>query len=110
MLEHAHVLWLQGSALVKKAAAQANSGTLTSGSESTRAAAEQSFRDVIALGNTIGAKSYALRAATELGWLLKSRGANAEGRTLLAPIYESLLEGSDTRDVLEATALLQQLR
>jgi len=110
MLEHAHVLWLQGSALVKKAAAQANSGTFTSGSESTWAAAEQSFRDVIALGNTIGTKSYALRAATELGWLLKSRGANAEGRTLLAPIYESLLEGSDTRDVLEATALLEQLR
>jgi hypothetical protein len=65
---------------------------------------------VIALAKTIGAKSYALRAATELGWLLKSRGAKAEGRALLAPIFESVLEGHDTRDVLAARALLEQLR
>ena len=50
-----------------------------------------------------------LRTATSYtGWLGR-HGRAAEGRALLAPIYATFTEGFDTRDLIEAMALLQDL-
>ena len=49
------------------------------------------------------------RAATSLARLLRTRGKPAEARDLLAPIYDWFTEGFDTRDPVEATALLDEL-
>jgi len=55
------------------------------------------------------AKSYELRAATSLARLLGEQGRRAEGRDLLAPIYDWFAEGFDTADLKEAKALLDEL-
>jgi predicted ATPase len=55
------------------------------------------------------AKSWELRAATTLARLLMVRGAHAEARGLLAPIYAWFTEGFDTHDLKQAKALLEEL-
>src|SRR5262249_52373249 len=56
------------------------------------------------------AKSFELRAATSLGRLWQRQGKRAEARALLAPVYACFTEGFDTRDLVEAKALLEELR
>jgi predicted ATPase len=50
-----------------------------------------------------------LRAATRYALFLRARGRAAEARVLLAPLYAAFTEGLDTRDLVEAKALLDEL-
>ncbi len=70
---------------------------------------EASYRDAIALAHRLGAKLVELRAAVSLGRLLQPTGRAAAARALLAPLYASFTEGFDTRDLVEAKALLGEL-
>jgi adenylate cyclase len=54
-----------------------------------------------------GAKSLELRAALSIARLRIHQGRGAEGRDLLAAVYESFTEGHDTRDLREARAVLE---
>jgi class 3 adenylate cyclase len=71
--------------------------------------AERSFRDAISLANSMGVRSYELRAATGLARLLQAKGHGTEACELLAPLYASFTEGFDSRDLIEAKALIDQL-
>jgi class 3 adenylate cyclase/predicted ATPase/DNA polymerase III delta prime subunit len=71
--------------------------------------AETSFRRAIDIAQRQQAKSWELRAATNLARLLSEQGRNAEARELLAPIYGWFTEGFDTADLKEAKALLDEL-
>ena len=60
------------------------------------------------------AKTFELRAATSLARLWQRQGKPQWGgcdaaRDLLAPVYEWFTEGFDTRDLIEAKALLDEL-
>ena len=53
---------------------------------------------------------FELRAATSLARLWRKQGKRSEARALLAPVYGWFTEGFDTRDLVEAKALLDELR
>ncbi len=71
--------------------------------------AEACFRKAIDAARHQQAKSWELRAATSLARLWQGQGKVAEGRELLAPVYEWFTEGFDTADLKEAKALLDTL-
>jgi predicted ATPase len=73
------------------------------------AKAEHSFRTGLAIAREQGTRGYELRAATSLALLWREQGRRAEARNLLAPVYGSFTEGSDTADLKEAKRLLDQL-
>ena len=50
-----------------------------------------------------------LRAATSLARLWRDQGKRTEARDLLAPVYAWFTEGFDTRDLIDAKALLEEL-
>ena len=56
------------------------------------------------------AKSLELRAATSLARLWLDQGKRARAHDLLAPVYGWFTEGFDTPDLIEAKALLDELR
>ncbi|HEX3954876.1 MAG TPA: adenylate/guanylate cyclase domain-containing protein [Stellaceae bacterium] len=74
-----------------------------------RRAAEQSYRDAIAVAQVQRAKSLELRAAISLVrfWQAEDRGENA--REVLAPVHGWFSEGLETPDLVEAKALLAGL-
>jgi predicted ATPase len=80
-----------------------------SGSGRDRAAAEQSYREAIAVARGQQAKALELRAAIGLVPLRRDQGRHAEARDLLAPVYGWFTEGFDTPDLKDAKALLDQL-
>ena len=55
------------------------------------------------------ARTFELRAATELARLWLDQGRRAQAYDLLAPIYGWFTEGFDTADLQEAKALLEEL-
>jgi class 3 adenylate cyclase/tetratricopeptide (TPR) repeat protein len=55
------------------------------------------------------AKSWELRSATTLAALMARRGQHDAARNLLSPIYGWFTEGADTKDLIEAKALLEKL-
>ena len=55
------------------------------------------------------AKSWELRTATSLARLWQTQGKEKEAYDLLAPIYGWFEEGFDTKDLIEAKALLAEL-
>ena len=55
------------------------------------------------------AKTFELRAATSLARLCQRQGKRDAARALLAPLYAWFTEGFDTRDLIEAKALLAEL-
>ena len=69
----------------------------------------QLFGRVLAVARTQESRSFALRAAMSLARLLRDQGKRAEARGLLAPVYGWFTEGFDTRDLVEAKALLDEL-
>jgi class 3 adenylate cyclase/tetratricopeptide (TPR) repeat protein len=71
--------------------------------------AEACFRKALDLAGARGEKSLALRAATSLAQLWRSRGMNGEARTVLAPVYGSFSGGFDLPDLKQAKVLLDQL-
>src|SRR5262249_59983388 len=74
------------------------------------AAAEALFRRSLEIARAQEAKSLELGAATSLARLLRRQGKPADARTLLAPVYAWFTEGFDTRSLVEAKALLEELR
>ena len=71
--------------------------------------AEPLFRRALEIARSQEAKSLELRAATSLARLLQTQGKPTEARALLAPVYAWFTEGFDTRDLVEAKALLEEL-
>jgi predicted ATPase len=55
------------------------------------------------------AKAWELRATMDLARLLASQGRRDEARRMLAEIYGWFTEGFDTRDLVDAKALLGEL-
>jgi predicted ATPase len=74
------------------------------------AEAEALFRRALDIARAQEAKSFELRAATSLARLWQRQGKRAEARALLAPVYAWFAEGFDTGDLVEAKALLEELR
>ena len=73
------------------------------------AAAERHFEAALAIARGQGAKSWELRAATSLARLWLDQGRPGEARALLEPVHRGLVEGFDTKDFMEAAAVLAQL-
>jgi class 3 adenylate cyclase/predicted ATPase len=72
-------------------------------------AAEELFRNALAITEEQEAKLWELRAAMSLARLHRDQGRIAEARDLLAPIYAWFTEGFGTPDLKEAKALLDAL-
>jgi adenylate cyclase len=77
--------------------------------KSRREDAENCFRKALSLATNIGAKSYAIRSATSLGRLLAASGKAAEARAIVEPLFKSMTEGFDTRDLVDAKQLVENL-
>jgi class 3 adenylate cyclase/predicted ATPase len=73
-------------------------------------AAESHFRQSLAIARRQDAKSFELRAAINLARLWRVQGRRDEARELLAPIFGWFTEGFDMPDLVEAKALLEDLR
>jgi predicted ATPase len=74
------------------------------------AEAEALFCRALDIARAQEAKSLELRAATSLARLWHREGKRAEAHALLAPVYACFTEGFDTGDLVEANALLEELR
>ncbi|HUI26086.1 MAG TPA: hypothetical protein VL403_08360, partial [Candidatus Kryptonia bacterium] len=77
--------------------------------ERALSAAEECFRHAVEVARSQEARSLELRAATSLARLWRDQGKRAEARDLLAPLYAWFTEGFDTRDLIDAKALLEEL-
>jgi predicted ATPase len=78
-------------------------------SESNHADVERCFRKALDVARRQSAKSWELRAATNLARLWQQQGRTQEARELLAPVYTWFTEGFDTHDLNDAKALLEEL-
>jgi DNA-binding SARP family transcriptional activator/predicted ATPase len=78
-------------------------------SQDNEAEAEASFLRAIQVARRQSAKSWELRATTDLARLLQKQGRGNEARQALAEIYNWFTEGFDTFDLQEARELLEQL-
>ena len=70
--------------------------------------AERCFRQALTIAQRQGAKSLELRAAMSFFRLHQSYTDGKEARRRMAAIYGSFVEGFQTRDLVEARALLAQ--
>jgi class 3 adenylate cyclase len=71
--------------------------------------AERNFLASLDWARRQQAKSWELRTSTSLARLWQSQGKRQEAYGLLAPIYGWFTEGFDTKDLIEAKALLAEL-
>jgi predicted ATPase len=72
------------------------------------AAAEESFRQALAVAQGQQARSLELRAACALARLLRANGSAADAHALLAPLYGWFTEGHATVDLVTARTLLSE--
>ncbi|MBV8119871.1 MAG: AAA family ATPase [Alphaproteobacteria bacterium] len=72
-------------------------------------AAEELCRKALTVATEQEAKLWELRAAMSLARLWGMQGRRAQARDLLAPVYDWFTEGSDTQDLIEAKALVNEL-
>jgi class 3 adenylate cyclase/predicted ATPase len=72
-------------------------------------AAEDSYRQALAVARQQSAKLWELRAAASLARLWNNQGKRTEARDLLAPTYGWFTEGLDTLVLQDAKALLDEL-
>jgi predicted ATPase/class 3 adenylate cyclase len=79
-------------------------------SSDTYPEAEACFHQAIAIAQSQHAKSWELRAATSLAKLWQRQGKRQQAYDLLAPIYGWFTEGFETADLMDAKALLDELR
>ena len=73
-------------------------------------AAEELYRKALSTAAEQKAKLWELRAAVSLARLRRDQNRRAEGRNLLAPVYNWFTEGFETPDLKEARAVLDTLR
>jgi len=73
------------------------------------AKAEVYFERALAIARTQQAKSWELRAAMSMARLWRNQGKRQLARDCLAPVYGWFTEGFDTRDLMQAKALLDAL-
>lgn len=73
------------------------------------AAVEACFERALATAREQKSRSLELRAATSLARLRREEGKPGEARALLAPVYGWFTEGFDTRDLMDAKTLLEEL-
>jgi len=71
--------------------------------------AQQCFERAIEIACRQKAKSWVLRATTNLARLLDKQGKRDQARAMLAEIYNWFTEGFDTADLKDAKALLEEL-
>ena len=71
--------------------------------------AEASFHKAIEVAQFKEAKSWELRAATNLAILWRDNGKPKDAENLLKPIYEWFTEGFEIADLVKAKALLEEL-
>jgi predicted ATPase len=71
---------------------------------------EDAFLDALAIARAQQAKSWELRAAINLAELWAGQGERQRARDLLAPVYAWFTEGFDTPDLMDARALLDELK
>jgi predicted ATPase len=71
--------------------------------------AQAYFERALAVARQQQAKSWELRAAMSLARLWRDQGKVGQARELLAPVYGWFTEGFDTRDLMDAKALLEEL-
>jgi class 3 adenylate cyclase/predicted ATPase len=74
------------------------------------AEAEACFLKAIEIARKQQAKSWELRASTNLARLWQQQGKQHEARNTLSEIYSWFTEGFDTKDLQEAKALIEELR
>lgn len=72
--------------------------------------AEQSYHQGIAIAQQQSAKWFELLAAKSLARLWHSQGKTTEAYDVLDGVYSWFTEGFDTRDMVEAKALLEELK
>jgi predicted ATPase len=72
--------------------------------------AEATFRHAIAVAQQQEARMLELRVSVSFGRLLQQLGRHTQAREMIAPILEWFTEGFDARDLVEARALLAELR
>ncbi len=72
--------------------------------------AEALLRQSLEVARRQEAKTFELRTATSLARLWRRQGKRDAARHLLAPLYAWFTEGFATRDLIEARALLDDLR
>jgi DNA-binding winged helix-turn-helix (wHTH) protein/tetratricopeptide (TPR) repeat protein len=68
--------------------------------------AEGCLRHALEIAREQRARSLELRAALSLARLQQARGAQDQARAILEPIYAAFTEGVDTKDLVDARALL----
>jgi predicted ATPase len=71
--------------------------------------AERNFQTSLDWARRQQAKMWELRTSTSLARLWQSQGKRQDACQLLAPVYGWFIEGLDTKDLLEARALLTEL-
>ena len=71
------------------------------------AAAENAYRQAVAIAEQQGALLYSLQAATACARLCQREGRVHEADALLRPIYARFTEGFDYPDLLRARAVLE---
>jgi predicted ATPase len=84
-------------------------GVLLSLSDGNSDEAEACFKQAIEIARGQSARSFELRAATDLARLWQGEGKRAEARDLLAPVHDWFTEGFDTADLKDAKTLLDDL-
>jgi predicted ATPase len=71
--------------------------------------AEKHFTQSLELSRRQSARAWELRTAIDLAALLADQGRPERARTLLQPIFEQFVEGSDTADLKAAERVLATL-
>jgi class 3 adenylate cyclase/predicted ATPase len=72
-------------------------------------AAENLYREALAIAKKQEAKLWELRAATSLAELVRDQGRRSEAYDILAPVYGWFIEGFDTEDLKGAKTLLEDV-
>jgi predicted ATPase len=83
---------------------------LLAGTEDADNQADTEFRVAMETANNQGAKLPELRARLACARFHVARDRKQQARDMLVPIYASFCEGLETRDLVEARALLAELQ
>ena len=83
--------------------------TTTDRAQALREEGERCLRTAISTAQSQASKSWELRAAVDLGHLLKKSRREAEAASIVRPVYSWFTEGFDTPDLARARALLEEL-